>query len=341
MNFRSDNESPVNSKILNAIIEANSGFEESYGYDNYTVKLQDEMQKLFACWCEVIPLTTGTAANSLAVAITTPPYGSILCSDNSHLNNDECGAPEFYSAGAKLIGIAGENGKIDLDILTHTLNGMGVHAEHECLPSAISITQSTEAGTLYSLDELKRINNIKQKHGLYLHMDGSRIANAVASMGCSIADMTWKSGVDILSFGATKNGAMIAECLIIFNPKIGKEVKRQRKRAGQLISKMRFISAQLLAYLKEDLWLNLAGHANGMAQLVFENLKSSHDFIYPVQANEVFLRINKEQIAVLKAQGFEFHVWPGSQDIIRLVFSHASREDEVKLLISALKSTKV
>ena len=340
MNFRSDNESPVNNKILSAIIEANNGFEESYGYDSYTIKLQDEMQKLFACWCDVIPLTTGTAANSLAVAMTTPPYGAILCSDNSHLNNDECGAPEFYSAGAKLIGIAGENGKIDLDILDNTLNGMGVHGEHECLPSAISITQSTEAGTVYSLKELKRINSIKRKHGLYLHMDGSRIANAVASMDCSIADMTWRNGIDVLSFGATKNGAMIAECLIIFNPKIGKEIKRQRKRAGHLISKMRFVSAQLLAYLEEDLWLDLATHANRMALLVYDNLKNSHDFIYPVQANEVFLRITEKQIVTLKAEGFEFHVWPGSQDIIRLVFSHASRENEVELLIQALKNTK-
>jgi threonine aldolase len=340
MNFRSDNESPVNDKILKAIIAANNGFEESYGYDGYTIKLQGRIQQLFGCWCEVVPLTTGTAANSLAVAITTPPYGSILCSNDSHLNNDECGAPEFYSAGAKLIGVAGDNGKIDIDNLIITLNGMGAHAEHECLPSAISITQSTEAGTLYSLDELKQINKIKQKHGLYLHMDGSRIANAVASMDCSIADMTWKSGIDILSFGATKNGAMIAECLIIFNPKIGKEVKRQRKRAGHLISKMRFISAQLLAYLEDDLWLNLAGHANAMAQLVYENLKNSHDFIYPVQANEVFLRISEAHIEVLKDQGFEFHVWPGSHDIIRLVFSHISRKDEVMSLINALKNTK-
>ncbi len=337
MNFRSDNEAPVNSKILQAIIAANDGFEESYGYDSYSIKLQEKMQQLFGCWCEVIPLTTGTAANSLATALTTPPYGSMFCSDNSHLNNDECGAPEFFSAGAKLITIQNDNGKIDIDLLDKTLAASGVHGEHECLPAAISITQSTEAGTLYSLDEIKQINSLKQKYSMYLHMDGSRIANAVATMNCSIADMTWKKGVDLLSFGATKNGAMIAESLIIFNPKIGKQIKRMRKRAGHLISKMRFVSAQLLAYLEDDLWLQLANHANKQATDFYQALKNSHDFIYPVQANEAFLRISETDIERLQSKGFEFHVWPGSTDIIRLVFSHATREQDVQALIAELK----
>ncbi len=337
MNFRSDNEAPVNPKILQAIVDANNGCEESYGYDSYTLKLQEQMQQLFGCWCDVIPLTTGTAANSLAMALMTPPYGSLFCSENAHMMSDECGAPEFFSAGAKLIGVSGENGKIDIEVLEKTLAGTGVHGEHECLPSAISITQSTEAGTLYSLDEIKQIDEIKQKYGLYLHMDGSRIANAVATMDCSIADLTWKSGVDLLSFGATKNGAMIAEALIIFNPKIGKEIKRMRKRAGHLISKMRFVSAQLLAYLEDDLWLQLANHANQMAQDVYLQLQNTHEFIYPVQANEVFLRLRGDEIEQLQKQGFEFHVWPGSTDIIRLVFSHATKQTDVTKLIAALK----
>lgn len=337
MNFRSDNEAPVNHKILQAIIDANNGFSESYAYDSYTHKLQEEMQQLFGCWCDIVPLVTGTAANSLAIAITTPPFGAVYCSDNAHLINDECGAPEFYSAGAKLIGVAGEDGKIDCDLLGKILAATGVHGEHECLPSAISITQSTEAGTLYSLKEINRINQIKQKYNLFLHMDGSRIANACASMDCSIAEMTWKKGVDVLSFGATKNGAMIAEALIIFNPQLGKEIKRMRKRAGHLISKMRFVSAQLLAYLKDDLWLLLARHANAMAQKVYNSIKISHHFIYPVQANEVFLRLSENKIKQLQSQGFAFHVWPGSTDIIRLVFSHATKEQDVEALIRALQ----
>jgi threonine aldolase len=336
MNFRSDNEAPVNQTIMQAIIDANKGCQESYGYDSYTIKLQEQMQQLFGCWCEVLPLTTGTAANSIATAMTTPPYGALYCSDNSHMHNDECGAPEFFSAGAKLIGISGENGKIDIELLEKTLADTGVHGEHECLPSAISITQSTEAGTLYSLDEIQQINKIKQKYGLYLHMDGSRIANAVAAMKCSIAELTWKNGVDVLSFGATKNGAMIAEALIIFNPKIGKEIKRRRKRAGHLISKMRFVSAQLLAYLKDDLWLELASCANQMAQAFYQALKGTHSFIYPVQANEAFMRLPEADITRLQNLGFAFHIWPSSTDIIRLVFSHATMKNDVEKLIECI-----
>jgi len=169
-----------------------------------------------------------------------------------------------------------------------------------------------------------------------LHMDGSRIANAVVANNCSIAEMTWKNGVDLLSFGATKNGAMIAEALIIFNPKIGKEIKRRRKQAGHLISKMRFVSAQLLAYLSDDLWLVLATHANDLATGFYQSLKNSHDFIYPVQANEVFLRIGEKKIEQLKSKEFEFHIWPGSIDIIRLVFSHATKKSDVIKLIAEL-----
>lgn len=338
MNFRSDNEAPVNSKILQALIDANKGFCESYAYDEYTIELQNKMQQLFGCWCDVIPLATGTAANSLATAITTPPYGSMFCSESSHLITDECGAPEFYSAGAKLIGVSGENGKINLDLLDRTLAATGAHGEHECLPSAISITQSTEAGTLYSINEIKQFNTIKQKYNLYLHMDGSRIANAVASMDCDIADLTWRNGVDVLSFGATKNGAMLAEALIIFNPKLGKEIKRMRKRAGHLISKMRYISAQLLAYLKDDLWLKLASHANGMATKVFDELKDTHEFLYPVQANEIFLRLSEDKIKQLQNVGYEFHVWPGTTDVIRLVCSHVTKATDIERLIEALKS---
>ena len=337
MNFRSDNEAPVNAKIMEAIIAANNGFEESYGYDSYTDKLRYKMRSLFGCWCDIIPLTTGTAANSLAMALSTPAYGSLLCYESAHMMKDECGAPEFYSGGAKLIGIEGSLGKIGISQLNEYLAGTGAHGEHESLTRAISVTQSTEAGTLYTIDEIKQINAIKEKYGLFLHMDGSRIANAVAATGCDIADMTWKSGVDLLSFGATKNGAMIAEALVIFNPKIGKEIKRMRKRAGQLISKMRFVSAQLLAYLEDDLWLHLAIHANKQAQDVYLALESTHEFIYPVQANEVFLRLNSKKIQQLQQQGFEFHVWPGSKDIVRLVFSHATQPKHVEQLLAALK----
>ncbi len=338
MNFKSDNESAVNDKIMQAMADVNNGFEDSYGYDPYTVALQEQMKILFGCWCEVIPLTSGTAANALSTALMTPPYGSMYCTDIAHVNCDECGAPEFFSAGAKLITIKNENGKLSAHKLDTALSMAGVHGEHECLSSSISITQCTEAGTVYTVDEIAEINKVKQKYDLYLHMDGSRFANALATLGCDVAEITWKSGVDLLSFGATKNGAMMAEALIIFNPALLKDIKRMRKRAGHLISKMRYISAQLLTYLKDDLWLNLARHANQQAARVYESLSDDCEFIYPVQANEAFIRISETKIENLKKQGFGFHVWPGSTDIIRLVFSHSTRPEHVSALIDALKN---
>ncbi|MFK8010652.1 MAG: low specificity L-threonine aldolase [Marinicellaceae bacterium] len=340
MNFRSDNESPVNVKIMQAMVEANTGFQESYGYDVYTLKLKEEMQQLFGCWCDIIPLTTGTAANALATALSTPPYGSMFCYQDSHLNVDECGAPEFFADGAKLIGLKGVDGKMNASDLDNMLSGLGAHGEHECLPSAFSLTQSTESGTIYSLEEIKQFHQVKKKYNLFMHMDGSRIANAVEATGDSIAQMTWKNGVDLLSFGATKNGAMIAEVLVVFNPHVGKEILRRRKRAGHLISKMRYISAQLLAYLKDDLWLELAAHANQLALNFYTEIKNKHHFLYPVQANEAFLRLDEKEIDHLKKKGYEFHVWPGTTDVIRLVFSHNTKKQDVEDLISDIKNLK-
>lgn len=340
MNFRSDNEAPINENILNAILKANQGFEESYGYDSYSEQFTEQCQQLFQCWCEVLPLTTGTAANSIGLTLACPPYGSILCHEGSHINADECGAPEFFTAGAKLIPMPGEQGKIDLDYLEQYLAGTGVHGEHESLPSAISITQCTEAGTVYTLNELKRLKKIKEKYQLALHMDGARFANALVSLDCSVAEMTWQCGIDMLSFGATKNGAMMAEALIVFNPHLIKQIKRLRKRSGHLISKMRFISAQLLAYLKDDLWLNLAKHANQMATDFKQQTNNNIEYLYAVEANEVFCRLPIDLIEELRDQGFEFHIWPGHQDVIRLVFSHASQSSDVKQLVDAINSFK-
>ncbi len=338
MNFRSDNEAPINTTILNAIIKANQGFEESYGYDTYSDHFTAQCQQLFQCWCEVLPLVTGTAANSIGMTLACPPYGSILCHEQAHLNADECGAPEFFTGGAKLISMPGDHGKIDLDFLENYLSHTGAHGEHESLPSVISITQCTEAGTLYTLKELKQLNEIKQKYNLSLHMDGARFANAVVGLGCSAAEMTWQTGIDMLSFGATKNGAMMAEALIIFNPHLTKQIKRLRKRSGHLISKMRFVSSQLNAYVNNDLWLELAQHANLMAQKFFQATQSTITFVHPVEANEVFCQLPVKVIDKIREEGFKFHVWPGSNDIIRLVFSHATAEADVAKLTQSVLS---
>ncbi|MFC3193763.1 threonine aldolase family protein [Marinicella sediminis] len=338
MNFRSDNEAPIDQHILQAIIDANQGSEESYGYDRYSEQFTEQCQALFETWCEVLPLATGTAANSIAMTLSCPPYGAILCHEDAHLNRDECGAPEFFTGGAKLIPMPGEHGKIDLDNLDEFLAGTGVHGEHESLPCTISITQCTESGTVYTLQELKRLKAIKEKYGLALHMDGARFANALVTLDCSPAEMTWQSGIDMLSFGATKNGAMMAEALLIFNTAYIREIKRLRKRSGHLISKMRFISAQLVRYLEDDLWLKLAKKANQQARLFTQETSQLVECLHPVEANEVFCRLPVVLIEQLKQQGFEFHVWPGHNDVIRLVFSHATRERDTKGLIAAIEA---
>lgn len=335
MNFRSDNEAPVNAQIFNALAQANQGFEESYGYDAYSQQFNEQCQQLFQCWVETLPLTTGTAANSIAMALSCPPYGAIYCHESAHMNADECGAPEMFTGGAKLIPIPGAHGKIDIDALSAKLAASGAHGEHESMPAVISLTQCTEAGTVYTLDELKAFKKLKEQHGLALHMDGARFANALVSLGCTAAEMTWQSGIDMLSFGATKNGAMMAEALLVFNPKYKTQILRQRKRAGHLISKMRYVSCQLVAYLQADLWLELAQHANQQAHRFAD--QAGVELIHPVQANEVFCRIPVPTIQSLREQGFAFHVWPGSEDIIRLVFSHATNPDDVSQLIQALK----
>ncbi|MCX7545446.1 threonine aldolase family protein [Marinicella gelatinilytica] len=337
-NFRSDNEAPVHPDILQAMVDANQGFSESYGYDVYSEQLTEQFQQLFGCWCEVLPLTTGTAANSIATALTTPPYGAIYCHPNSHINVDECGAPEFFSGGAKLITVTGDNGKIDIDRLNDRLENSGHHGEHESLPAAISLTQCTESGTVYSLAELKAIKKLADKYGLAVHMDGARFANALVTLGVNAAEATWQSGIDLLSFGATKNGAMMAEALVIFNPVYNKQIKRLRKRAGHLISKMRYVNCQLLAYLKNDLWLQLAHHANQQAQLFVKSVNQEVTLLYPVEANEVFCRLPLKQINSLEQQDFLFHRWPGQEGVIRLVFSFATKTEDTEQLIRAINN---
>ncbi len=336
MNFRSDNEAPVNPRIMQALLDANQGFTESYGYDEYTERLEARMRELFECWVAVLPLTTGTAANAIAVAQSTAPYGAVYCHQHSHLNADECGAPEFFSHGAKLVGMPGPHGKLQADDVRRALQQTGVHGEHECLPQTISITQSSEAGTVYSREEVAAMAALKSEFNLALHMDGARFANAVTHLGCSPADITWRSGVDMLSFGATKNGAMVAEALLVFDPKYATELKRARKRGAQLVSKMRYVSAQWLAYLEDDLWLQLAQHANAMAARFERECRDRVEFLHPVQANEAFCRLPLPTIESLQKAGFEFHIWPGSQDVIRLVFSHATEEGHVLRLIEHL-----
>lgn len=322
MNFASDNTAGIAPAIATALLNHSGGNAMPYGNDDLTHQLQQRFSQFFETAVTSFPVATGSAANALALAVLSPPYGSIYCHRNSHINMDECGAPEFFTQGAKLIGLEGELGKLQAPELAHWLSKSEPGSVHAVQPAAVSITQPTEAGTVYSLEEIRAIAQITHDHGLYLHMDGARFANAVVSLGCSPAAMTWQAGVDVLSFGATKNGAMAAEAVVFFRPELVKDFEFRRKRGGHLVSKMRFLSVQLQAYLEADLWRNNATHANAMAQRLTTALRQIPGvvFAYPPQANELFVHLPEPILQALTAAGFRFYRWEGeASQLVRLV----------------------
>ena len=342
MNFRSDNVTGVSPEIIAALVAANRGTASSYGADAVTKGLEKSFGDVFGCEVAVFPVVTGTATNALALATLVPAYGAIYCHEEAHINLEEAGAPEFYTGGAKLMPLAGAHGRFAASALgarIDTALGGGVHWSK---PSAVSVTQSTEAGTVYPLDQLRAIVGLAKEKGLRVHMDGSRLANALARLGCSPADLTWKLGVDALSFGATKNGALGAEAVVLFRPALA---ERQRlaylhKRGGHLVSKMRFVSAQLEAYVKDGLWLKNAAHANAMAARLDAGLRKIPGIVleHPVEANEVFLRLPEKVIQALQSDGAGFARW-GAADttLIRLVAAFATTETDVDDFLAAAK----
>jgi threonine aldolase len=339
-NFGSDNVAPASEPILAAINAANQGTADSYGADKYTERLSAAMCTLFETDVAVFPVTTGTAANALALAQLVPPFGGVYCHDGAHVVTDECGAVEALSGGARLLGLPSPTGKITPEPLSAAIayaNDMGVH---HVQPSAVTVTQATELGTVYSLDELSALTATAKRHGLGVHMDGARFANALVHLDCSPAAATWKSGIDALSFGASKNGALCAEAVVFFNPSLARNFERRRKQAGHLWSKMRYLSCQLLAYLEDDLWLRNARHANAMASRLAEGLSKVPGvrLVQTVQANEIFVALPERQIGTLERAGFHFYRWPlcvveeGSA-AIRLVTSYATTSADVDDLL--------
>ena len=331
MNFRSDNESPAAPEILAALQEANSGHAYAYGEDGITSGMRKRFRETFETDLEVFPVATGTAANSLSIAQLAPAYGAVFCHHEAHLHADECGGPEFYSGGAKVVPLSGELARICPRTLRSAVAKMEEMGVHESQPSAVSISQATELGTVYQPDEIREIAGVARGRGMGLHMDGARLANAVQRLACTPAELTWKAGVDILSFGATKNGAMAAEAVVVFNSKRAAGLARRHKRAGHLFSKMRFMSVQLEAYLKDGLWLQLAERANRAADALSAGLGrlAGVEVLYPVEANEVFVRMPPPLADGLKEAGYEFHLWPGSRDHYRLVTCFLTRLEEV------------
>jgi len=262
----------------------------------------------------VLPVSTGTAANSIALATVTPPWGSVFCHSSAHILNDEGGAPEFFGNGLRLVPIDGKHGKLKPEALEKTVRATVGHGIHSYKASALSLTQATESGTVYSIDEVTALCDSAHAMGMKTHMDGARFANAIANLGCHPAEVTVEAGIDMLSFGASKNGCMSAEALLIFNqPQWRETTERQRKRSGHLLSKMRYISAQLLAYIENDRWLEMARHANHQTAKFAQAIENHSEAIleYPVQANEVFVKWTQKGFDHLLAQDIQFQLCAG------------------------------
>jgi threonine aldolase len=298
--------------------------------------------ELFEREVTVFPVLTGTAANALALACLTPPFGAVLCHRDSHIMTSECGAPEFFS-GAKLIGLEGADGKITPQTIAEGLTGLD-GSVHSVQPKAVSLSQASEWGTVYTPSELTAISEMARAKGLKLHMDGARFANAMAYLNCSPADATWRCGVDVLCFGATKAGALAAEAVIFFDKALAEEFAFRRKRGGHLASKMRFVSAQLQAMLKDDLWRRSAAQANGVAGRIARALEQvpGIEMAAPVETNMVFARMPVEKAAKLRAGGAIFHDWLPPQNgklVARIATAFATREEDVAKFI-ALASEK-
>ncbi len=324
--FASDNNAGVHPVIFRKMQEVNTGHVISYGDDPYTPQAIELFKKYFGKNIDVYFLFNGTAANVLGIKALTQSYHAVICSDLAHLHVDECGAPEKYT-GCKLLAVPSPDGKLTPQSIKPHLHGFGF--EHHAQPKIISITQSTEMGTVYTVQEIREISRLAHEYGLSLHMDGARIANAAVSLGCSFMELTVQAGVDILSFGGTKNGMMFGEAVVFFNPAVSREFKYIRKQGMQLGSKMRFISAQFIALLEENLWEQNARSANNMAQYLAEKVSETGKIklTQPVQANAVFAILPPEIIPELQKRYF-FYVWNEITSEVRWMTSYdTTRED--------------
>jgi threonine aldolase len=330
MRFFSDNAAPVHPKVLEAIAAANR-IDTAYDGDEWSGRLDGAFSDLFGTDVRAFWVTTGTAANCLALAALCPPYRAILCHRDAHIEVDEAGAPGFFTGGAKLILLEGEGAKVTPAAVDAACDRIR-NDVHQVQPAALSITNATEYGLVYRASEVAALGELARQRKLAFHMDGARLANALASSGENIADLTWRAGVEALSFGFVKNGGLSAECLIVFKPELAEEIAVRRKRAGHLLSKGRFLAAQLLAMLEDDLWLDNARLANAAAQIVAS--AAGQRLVYPVEANEIFVRMTAEEAARLRAQGFDFYDWgPGE---IRLVTSWDQQGDGLDRLAAAI-----
>lgn len=333
--FASDNNSGVHPKILAAMAEVNQGHTVAYGDDIYTQRAQSLFKKEFGAQVEVYFVFIGSAANVLGLKAATQPHHAIICSETAHINVDECGAPERFT-GCKLLTVNTPDGKLTPQLVKRHMHGFGF--QHHAQPRVISISQPTEMGTIYSPAEIEALSSFAHAHGMYLHMDGARIANAAAALGLPFAEFTTRAGVDILSFGGTKNGMMYGEAIVFINPSLAADFMYTRKQGLQLASKMRYVSAQFIAYLSDNQWKETALHANTMARLLESELKQIPEIriTQPVDVNGVFAIVPRHIIEPLQKEYF-FYVWDEDRNEVRWMASWDTTEDDVKGFVQCLK----
>jgi threonine aldolase len=335
--FASDNNAGVHPQVLKALASVNQGHVVGYGDDPYTASAVKEFQKHFGKDVKVFFVFNGTAANCLSLKAVTNSFHAVICPEGAHIHVDECGAPEKFT-GCKLIPIATRDGKLTVEAVGAAYHGIGV--EHHVQPKVISITQATEVGTVYKPEEVRALSTFAHEHGMFLHMDGARIANAAASLGLSLRQSTRDAGVDVLSFGATKNGGMGAEAVVFFNPKLAADFKFYRKQGMQLASKMRYLSAQFQALFRNDLWLKNSRHSNRMAQLLKRELEQIPQvkIVYAVEANGVFAQVPRHAIAKIMQRYF-FYEWDPARSVVRWMCSWDTTEDDVKQFAKFVRKT--
>ena len=349
MNFASDNVYGVHPQIMAALAAANSATAPSYGGDSLTQKAEEKLKEIFGCELRAFLVMTGTAANGLSLSAITPGYGAIICHAEAHIAVDECNSPELFTGGAKIIGLHGAGGKITPAMVEKTLKGF-IRGEHDPKPKGVSLTNATELGTVYSPAEVKAFSDLIRPKGMKLHMDGARFANAISGLGVTPAELTWKAGVDALSFGATKNGAMMLEAVIFFDLALAEDFAYRRMRSGQLMSKSRYLGAQMLAYLENGLWLENARRANALAQRLAEGLRQFNKIRIPnpVQANEVFAVMPRQLYDRLLAAGAKFYDWMpdslgdgiGPDEVFaRFVLSFATPQEDVDAFLRLIAKT--
>jgi threonine aldolase len=339
MNFLSDTTAPAHPALIEAIARANEGFAPSYGADPISARVEARLKDLFETDLKMVLAVSGTAANALALSVLCPSDAMVLCHDEAHIHRDERGAPEFFTGGAKLLPLPGAHGKIDVSALHDALGQWPTDFVHAPPPAVLSLSQLNEAGCAYTLEEITALTAPAREAGLRIHMDGARFASALAGLGCSPAQLTWKSGVDVLCLGATKTGALAAEAAILFPSVMGRFARLQarQKRAGHMAPKMRYFAAQLDAWLDDGLWLDLAARANRAAARLAEGLTSiaGVSLAHPVDGNEVFARLDPAVAGRLQAAGAGFYAWPDGS--ARFVASWCTTDAEINALLDAAR----